>query len=84
MLYALADLANHYWSDAPRLRPVELVREYEKTIIDELDLKREAANAAAAQAQLRELALVVCARGLLGLHAQQRDGDGARAGRADQ
>jgi ubiquinone biosynthesis protein len=46
VLYALADLANRYWSDAPRLRPVELVREYEKTIMDELDLKREAANAA--------------------------------------
>ena len=46
VLYALADLANRYWSEAPRLRPVELVREYEKTIIDELDLKREAGNAA--------------------------------------
>ncbi|MBL8264762.1 ubiquinone biosynthesis regulatory protein kinase UbiB [Steroidobacter sp.] len=46
VLYALADLANRYWSDAPRLRPVELVREYQKTILDELDLKREAANAA--------------------------------------
>src|SRR5687768_12083066 len=46
VLLALADLANRYWSDAPRLRPVELVREYEKTIIDELNLKREAANAA--------------------------------------
>ncbi len=46
VLYTLADLANRYWRDAPRLRPVELVREYEKTIIDELDLKREAANAA--------------------------------------
>ena len=46
VLYALADLANRYWSDAPRLRPVELVREYEKTILDELDLKREAGNAA--------------------------------------
>lgn len=45
VLYALADLANRYWRDAPRLRPVELVREYHKTIIDELDLKREAANA---------------------------------------
>ncbi len=55
-----------------------------KTIIDELNLKREAANAAQLQAQLRRLAVVVCARGLLGLHAQQRDGDGAHAGRADQ
>ena len=46
VLYALAHLANRYWSDAHRLRPVELVREYEKTILDELDLMREAANAA--------------------------------------
>src|SRR5262245_6128793 len=46
VLFALAELANRYWADAHRLRPVELVREYEKTIIDELDLMREAANAA--------------------------------------
>jgi ubiquinone biosynthesis protein len=46
VMYALAELANRYWRDAPRLRPAELVREYEKTILDELDLKREAANAA--------------------------------------
>jgi ubiquinone biosynthesis protein len=46
VLYALANLANRYWSDAHRLRPVELVREYQKTILDELDLMREAANAA--------------------------------------
>lgn len=45
VLYALAELANRYWPDAHRLRPVELVREYEKTILDELDLMREAANA---------------------------------------
>ena len=46
VLYTLAELANRYWSDAHRLRPVELVREYQKTILDELDLMREAANAA--------------------------------------
>jgi ubiquinone biosynthesis protein len=46
VLYTIAELANRYWSDAHRLRPVELVREYEKTILDELDLMREAANAA--------------------------------------
>jgi ubiquinone biosynthesis protein len=46
VMYELAGLAKRYWRDAPRLRPVELVREYEKTILDELDLKREAANAA--------------------------------------
>jgi len=46
VLYALADLAQRYWPDARRLRPVEIVAEYEKTILDELDLMREAANAA--------------------------------------
>ncbi len=35
-----------YWGEARRLRPIELVREYRKTILDELDLLREAGNAA--------------------------------------
>jgi ubiquinone biosynthesis protein len=45
LLYIIADLAARYSSEARRLRPVEIVAEYEKTIIDELDLLREAANA---------------------------------------
>jgi ubiquinone biosynthesis protein len=46
VLDTLALLADEYWGDARRLRPVELVREYRKTILDELDLLREAGNAA--------------------------------------
>jgi len=46
VLYALARLAQRYWSESRRLRPVELVAEYEKTVLDELDLMREAGNAA--------------------------------------
>lgn len=45
LLYAIARLAERYWKDGRRLRPVEVVAEYEKTIYDELDLQREAANA---------------------------------------
>ncbi|UCB56276.1 MAG: ubiquinone biosynthesis regulatory protein kinase UbiB [Thiotrichales bacterium] len=45
LMYIIAELASRYSSDARRLRPVEIVAEYEKTIIDELDLLREAANA---------------------------------------
>lgn len=45
LLHIVAELASRYSSDARRLRPVEVVAEYEKTIIDELDLLREAANA---------------------------------------
>jgi ubiquinone biosynthesis protein len=46
VLFALAQLAHRYWPPARRLRPLEIVGEYEKTILDELDLMREAANAA--------------------------------------
>ena len=45
LLYIIAELADRYSSQLRRLRPVEVVAEYEKTIIDELDLLREAANA---------------------------------------
>ena len=45
VLYALAELAIKYWSVGHKLKPIEIVREYHKTIIDELDLMREAANA---------------------------------------
>jgi ubiquinone biosynthesis protein len=45
-MYELARLARDYASGSERLRPVEVVQEYEKTILDELDLLREAANAA--------------------------------------
>jgi ubiquinone biosynthesis protein len=46
VMYVLARLARDYTREGHRLRPLEVVREYEKTIIDELDLMREAANAA--------------------------------------
>ena len=45
LLYTIARLAERYWKEGRRLRPVEVVTEYEKTIFDELDLMREAANA---------------------------------------
>lgn len=45
LLYVLAHLVQRYWKDGRRLRPVDVVAEYEKTIFDELDLQREAANA---------------------------------------
>lgn len=45
LLYMMARLAERYWSEGKRLRVVEVVQEYEKTVLDELDLLREAANA---------------------------------------
>jgi ubiquinone biosynthesis protein len=46
LMYLVAGLAERYWSEGPRLRPREIVNEFERTIFDELDLVREAANAA--------------------------------------
>jgi ubiquinone biosynthesis protein len=45
VLHALARLASRWWTEARRLKPTEIVAEYEKTVLDELDLMREAANA---------------------------------------
>ncbi|GGC09842.1 putative protein kinase UbiB [Marinobacterium zhoushanense] len=44
LLYTLAHLVQKLWSEGRRLRPVEVVAEYEQTIFDELDLRKEAAN----------------------------------------
>jgi len=44
VLRMIAGLADRYWEHGKRLRPLEIVDEYEQTIIDELDLMREAAN----------------------------------------
>jgi len=45
VLRELARIAEANWEGSRRLKPVEIVGEYEKTILDELDLMREAGNA---------------------------------------
>jgi ubiquinone biosynthesis protein len=45
VLRELARFAENYWEGSRRLKPLEVVAEYEKTILDELDLMREAGNA---------------------------------------
>ncbi|BAE73386.1 ubiquinone biosynthesis protein [Sodalis glossinidius str. 'morsitans'] len=45
LMYRLASWVPHLLPDGRRLRPVEVVLEYEKTLLDELNLLREAANA---------------------------------------
>ena len=42
----IAGLAVRYWEHGKRLKPLELVAEYDRTVHDELDLMREAANTA--------------------------------------
>ena len=45
VLYMLGRLASRYSADARRLRPIEVVHEFSKHLEEELDLRREAANA---------------------------------------
>lgn len=45
LLKVLASLANRYWKEAKRVKPMKVVEEFEKTLLNELDLVREAANA---------------------------------------
>ncbi|KEQ18949.1 ubiquinone biosynthesis regulatory protein kinase UbiB [Endozoicomonas numazuensis] len=44
LMYGFSRLLITLIREAKRLRPMEVVRDYEKTILDELDLLREAAN----------------------------------------
>ena len=44
LMYTLAKLAARYHPNGRRLRPVEVVADYELVILDELDMGREAAN----------------------------------------
>ena len=45
VMSSFAKIVARWLPDGKRLRPVEVVAEYEKTILEELDLNREAANA---------------------------------------
>jgi len=45
LMYEFARMAEKFWPDAKRLRPMDVVAEFERTTLDELDLIREAANA---------------------------------------
>jgi len=45
LMYFLAEKAERYTEDGRRLGPVNVIKEFEKTLLAELDLMREAANA---------------------------------------
>src|SRR5699024_2789351 len=46
LMQILAQMVECYYPDGKRLRPVEIVEEYARTILNELDLTIEAANGA--------------------------------------
>ncbi len=44
LMWIIAKIAEVYWSQAKRFKPMEIVADYRQTIYDELDLMREAAS----------------------------------------
>ncbi|MEE4109936.1 MAG: ubiquinone biosynthesis regulatory protein kinase UbiB [Halieaceae bacterium] len=58
LLGVLARILERWFRDGRRLRPVEVVRDYRHTILDELDLGREAANASQLRRNFADGALV--------------------------
>lgn len=46
LLYTIAHLIERYWPNGKRLKPVEIIDEFRHSLTNELDLIREAANAA--------------------------------------
>lgn len=59
LLYAAAGLVEKLFSDGPRLRPREVVAEFEKHLEDELDLMREAANCSQLRRNFRDSPLLL-------------------------
>jgi ubiquinone biosynthesis protein len=71
-------------ADGKRLKPREVVAEFDKYLHDELDLVREAANAAQLRRNMAGPGPGADSRDVLGLLPHRGDGDGAHARRAHQ
>lgn len=58
LLYTMAGTLEKVWKDAHRLKPLEIVRDYDRTIHDELDMQREAGNASQMRANFIDSDLI--------------------------
>jgi ubiquinone biosynthesis protein len=58
LLHVLADYADRFWSQGKRLKPKEIVSDYDKTIHDELDMMREAASASQLKVNFKDSDLI--------------------------
>ena len=45
LLKTIAGLAERYWEEGHRVQPLQVVKEFETVVFDELDMQREASNA---------------------------------------
>ncbi len=58
LMFSLAKLLEKYLPEGRRLRPTEVVSDYQYTILDELDLGREAANASQLRRNFQDSKLI--------------------------
>lgn len=59
LMHIAADMVERLWSDGKRLKPKEVVAEFDKYLHDELDLMREAANASQLRRNFAESTLLM-------------------------
>jgi ubiquinone biosynthesis protein len=79
LMHMAANFIYRVWEDSKRLKMKEVVQEFDKYLHDELDLMREAANAAQLRRNFADSNTADGAGDVLGLLLQQRDHDGAHA-----
>ncbi len=84
LMHMMAGWVEKLSADGKRLKPREVVAEFDTYLNDELDLVREASNAAQLRRNMAGLDLLLVPEILLGFLPHRRDGDGAHAWRADQ
>ena len=59
-MYFIAKTIDKFWEESKRLKPIEIVAEYEKVIFGELDLVKEASNANLLKRNFSESSLSLC------------------------
>ncbi len=62
VMYRAASFLQKYWSRGKQFRPLDVIKEYDLTIHDELDLRTEAANAARMGANFEDSDLIYVPR----------------------
>ena len=84
LMQTAAGLVEKLWSDGKRLRPLAVVGEFEKTIRDELDLTREAANCSQLRRNFKHSPLLLVPEIEWDWTTDRSAGDGAHGRHSDR
>ena len=83
-MHTAASLVERLWREGKRLRPRDVVAEFDKTIHDELDLTREAANCSQLRRNFLRSGAAAGARDPLGLDGERSARHGAHGRHSDR